>query len=168
MAALFSYCSYWGMWSRVLTTGSPSGPLRDALRSIDNGYYSQTTDEQARILRNMRLIKGYNMTPLGHAVLNGPTVEVNLTPVRGNCASVQEWNKQVNGVRIRAHCTAPNRGDKFVYELPSHVKADMDNYILADTINMLLNEDILSMIDWRRYKINNNGGCDLKDCTIQI
>ena len=84
----------------------------------------------------------------------GYTVEVNLTPISQGQLN---WDSQVKGIRIRSHCTN-TKPDTFTDELPENVLANMKKYLGEELCDRLLNEDFLSQIDWKLYKIKSSGG----------
>lgn len=88
---------------------------------------------------------------------NGYYVEVNLTPI--NPHHNYEWNALFDrGVVIRKHCTARDRADEEVGELPSHVYENMVSHWGKEHVDRLLTEDFLRQIDWDMYQKHNNGG----------
>ena len=90
--------------------------------------------------------------------VNERTVEVDLTPIP-NCYD-STW-EDVAKVRIRAHVTAPGRGDKHTAILPPDVVSQVFDKIGEAQTEFLMYGDILPLIDWDKYAKENNGGAFL-------
>lgn len=181
MAPKFHYSSYWCSWSRVLTEGRPTGKYYTTLRSFFLGDKTTIKPDPTHypVLRRMGLLswsgsplmirstQSQHITQLGRAVIEGPTVEVNLTPISWATARNNEvWVDEVAGIRIRAHGTTPSPGDVFTYELPNVVGNTMMKHLSPVLLDRLLYEDFLSQINWDRYTQISNGGADLNDCLL--
>lgn len=163
---MFRLCAYWGMWSRVLTEGRPSALYMQALRmaASTSGPTVCPAAQWGGLLRMGLVNRAGLVTQLGLAVLHGPTVELNLTPIRSRWFDHKEWLTDVAGMHIRAHCTSSDQSDIITYELPSVVRAAMQAHLDPLQIDKLLTTDFLPLIDWEKYEQVNNGGADLSDC----
>lgn len=85
-------------------------------------------------------------------------VEVDLTAINSDIES--EW-EAVRNIHIRSHCTPPSHGDKLEDELPDHVVKTLRNRFDEATVQRLLHEDLLPLIDWDKYRKVDNGGAAL-------
>jgi hypothetical protein len=84
-------------------------------------------------------------------------VEVDLTPVNGwtNIDGEEGLNvAKVRSINIRRHCTAMDRGDRYLNLLPQQVHHAMIEHLGLDLTRRLLTEDFLPQIDWDKYRLH--------------
>lgn len=105
-----------------------------------------------------RVLKpAYREEPIGY-------VELNLTPVNGVSG---DWDR-VRWGRIRRHGTSRSPRDTLDRMLPKAWFNELGERVGKDARHFLMTADIMSMIDWDKYRKYDNGGCDLHMCVNDL
>lgn len=95
---------------------------------------------------------------LRHLGRDNSCVEVNLSPV--NHHDEENWRK-IGMVWVRDHGTTHGKSDAFEHRLPREWFDLVGERVGRDTRHFLMKADIMSMIDFEKYRNLCNGGAPL-------